>query len=107
MDKNKKNRSLLSRRQFFKKTSYAALPILGGLLMSGCEIFQNALLDTVSGGGGYGGGGYSRDSYDDNSYGCGSYCTSTCKSLCTETCQTLCTDTCKTLCTNTCYHTSV
>lgn len=96
----KENKELLSRRRFFKIATYAALPMLG-LMMSSCDIFQNALMNSVSnmgsGGGGYSGGDGGYDS--GGSYGCGNYCTSTCKNLCTETC--------KNLCTNTCYHTSV
>ncbi len=96
----KKNKEMLSRRQFFKKTAYAALPMLG-LMMSSCEIFQNALMNSVSNMGSGGGGSYSgsRDYDDGGSYGCGNLCTSTCSNLCTETC--------KNYCTNTCYHTSV
>ncbi|MCM1079858.1 MAG: hypothetical protein NC344_09145 [Bacteroidales bacterium] len=92
MEKN--NSGLQTRRQFFKKAACVSLPMLG-LIMSGCDTFQSALMNSVSNigsGGGYSSGG----GYD--SYGCGNYCTSTCKNLCT--------DTCRNLCTNTCYHTS-
>lgn len=94
-----KDKKLLSRRQFFKRTAYASLPMLG-LVMSGCDTFQSALMNSVSNMGS--GGSYSRGSgsYDDGgSYGCGN--------LCTFTCSKLCTDTCKNLCTTTCYHSSV
>lgn len=96
----KEKQKMLSRRQFFKKSAYAALPMFG-LMMSGCEIFQNALMDSVSsmGSGGYSRGGYDEGGYD--SYGCGNYCTSTCKNLCTETCQNYCTETCKGYCVKT------
>ena len=95
----KKNNEPLSRRCFFMNAAYAALPMLG-LMMSSCDIFQNALMNSVSnmgsGGGSYSGGSRSYD--DGNGYGCGNYCTSTCRNLCTETCKNLCTETC--------YHTS-
>lgn len=101
--KKENTENFQTRRQFFKKAAYVALPMLG-FVMSGCDIFKNALIDTVSGmnSGGYGGGGGGYDYGDEGgSYGCGNYCTSTCKNLCTETCKNLCTETCKGYCVKT------
>lgn len=94
----KKQNEIISRRQFFKKSVYVALPMLG-IMTSGCNSFQSALMDSLYNRGSGSGSGERRGYDGGSNNGCGN--------LCTTTCSSLCTDTCKGYCTNTCYHSSV
>lgn len=84
MDKEDKN---LNRRDFFKCCAKAALPIIGGILLSKTEAVAKAL--------------ESADCNQGCSYSCRISCQSSCMSTCRNAC-TGCSYTCSGTCKNAC-----
>lgn len=96
MDKENKN---LNRREFFKCCAKAALPIIGGILLTKTEAVAKAL--------------ESADCNQGCSYSCRiscqSSCMSTCRNACTGcsyTCSGTCKNACKSGCASNCQNTS-
>lgn len=81
MDKEDKN---LNRRDFFKCCAKAALPIIGGILLSKTEVVAKAL-----------------GSVDCN-HGCSYSCRMSCRSACMGTCSGMCAGACSGACAGTC-----
>ena len=73
MDKEDKN---LNRRAFFKCCAKAALPIIGGILLSRTEAVAKALKTA------------------DCNYSCSSSCRNTCRTSCMSSCRTSCSNAC-------------
>ena len=84
MDKEDKNHD---RREFFKCCAKAALPIIGGILLSKTEAVAKAL-----------------ESADCN-YGCSYSCRMSCRSACMGSCSGSCASTCSSACSGSCKNT--
>lgn len=86
--KEEKEPKDLNRREFFKCCAKAALPIIGGILLSKTNAVANAL-----------------ESADCNygcSYSCSSSCMSTCSGACMNSCSSACMGSCQGQCTHSC-----
>ena len=90
MKKNKENRELQSRREFFKDAVKKALPIIGAIALAGSPIFAQAAEKEPMGC-----LNYCKDC-------CMSSCRGTCSGDCKGSCQYDCKNGCKTSCRNTC-----
>lgn len=87
MDKEENNKKELNRREFFKCCAKAALPIIGGILLSKSETIAKTL-----------------ESSDCN-YSCSNTCRMSCRSACMGTCRNACvgcSGTCTGKCKNSC-----
>lgn len=90
MKKNEKNEGLQSRREFFKKATKGALPILGLAIMANVPMISNAAESeycTCAG-----------DCKGACSGGCSTTCYNQCYNSCKYTCQYSCRNTCDTSC---------
>lgn len=84
MDENKKNKSIQSRREFFKSAANTALPILGIVLFASNPIIAKA-----------------GDCMDCN-FSCSGMCRDSCSGRCEGTCTTACARSCSTYCNGGC-----
>ncbi len=112
MENKKKQRDIISRRQFFKKAAGYALPILAmGLapsLLSSCEIDEEMPdLDGIGGGCSHCGGKCTASCANNCTGKCRVSCQSACRLTCSEgcsnaACKSVCKGTCKGACFNSC-----
>lgn len=84
MEMDDKEKEELNRREFFKCCAKAALPIIGGILLSKTEVIAQTV-----------------ESVDCN-HGCSYSCRASCRSSCMATCQGACMSSCSNSCAGTC-----
>ena len=89
MSNSKKNEELQSRREFFKQAAKAALPVIGGVVISSFPLVEmkaaNAHATSCNG-------------------GCDGVCGGNCINTCSNSCSNYCTG-CRNTCSNGCYNT--
>lgn len=90
MKRNKENKELQTRREFFKKAAKSTLPIVAGVILAGMPQVMKAtestsgICDTCSG-------------------GCRYTCIAVCNSSCQGSCNNTCYKTCQGSCSSGCY----
>lgn len=90
MEKNKCNKELQSRREFFKKAVEGTLPILGAIVLANAPVIANAAEKTPMG-------------CNNSCYrGCASHCSGRCQTTCNVSCKNHCRDNCGATCKYTC-----
>lgn len=93
MKRNKENKELQTRREFFKKAAKSALPIVAGVVLAGNPQVVKAVEKAPMGCQGYSCQG-----------GCQFSCVAVCNSSCKGNCKTECgSGTCKHGCSGGCY----
>lgn len=101
--KNKKQKEeLQSRRDFFKKATKMALPVLGAIALANTPLLSHAM-DESPMGCKYG---CSSGCYRSCNTTCENTCEGTCKHACGDGCEYTCSGTCKNACNTTCKHSS-
>ena len=97
MDKKKKDEELQSRREFFKKATKGALPILGAVLLANVPMLSHAMNETPMGCNGC------RGTCMASCKGsCSGECKGACKYECSGGCKSGCRNTCKNSCSRSC-----
>lgn len=103
MKGNSKKEEILTRREFFKKTSRAVLPIIGMAVLGPTVLIScDKIEDFVESGCTDCSSGCEGSCKDSCSSGCKGSCSSSCYSTCSGTCSSTCKSTCKGSCSNTC-----
>lgn len=103
MKKSNKNEELQSRREFFKKSAKAALPVIGAVLLSNIPIVTQAVETTGCDGCYYSCYGSCQGSCYGSCESCNGRCASDCQNSCLGGCVGTCTGGCDGTCYGSCY----